>query len=80
MVVTAISMDTGKILEVETLIKQSHGSKMSITGVICNTFGWYFRWYHNGLDPVNIENFFKMWVEDHLWNSAKICAKTLNAS
>ena len=37
--VTAISMDTGKILEVEPLIKQIHGSKMSITGAICNTFG-----------------------------------------
>ena len=29
----------GKILEVEPLIKQSHGYKMSITGAICNTFG-----------------------------------------
>ena len=37
--VTAIGMDTGKILEVEPLIKQSHGYKMSITGAICNTFG-----------------------------------------
>ena len=37
--VTAIGMDTGKILEVEPLIKQSRGSKMSITGAICNTFG-----------------------------------------
>ena len=37
--VTAISMDTGKILEVEPLIKQSHGYKISITGAICNTFG-----------------------------------------
>ena len=37
--VTAISMDTGTILEVEPLIKQSHGYKMSITGAIRNIFG-----------------------------------------
>ena len=65
--VTAISMDTGKILDVlrkvivkqSRPLKQSHCYKMSITRAIRNPLGWYFQWYHNELDPVktvNIEN------------------------
>ena len=74
--VTAISMDTGKILDVL--------SKVIVTK--CQSLV-QFATLWDDISIVTIMNWtqlllkiFKMWKEDHLWNSAGICAKTLNTS